>query len=259
MSKENNEIKNEKETYQLIEKQKPQMSLVLPSHMDTGRMARMAFTEYRKTPKLKECDPHSFIKCVMIAAQLGLEPGLMGHVYFVPYKTVCNVIIGYRGMIDLARRSGQIKSIEARVVGENDICEIRYGTDAAIHHLEEPKKDRGEVIGYYAVAQLVGGGKQFEFMRNSDVEAIRKESPSKNSTPWVKYYNEMAKKTVIRRLFKYLPVSIEMNRAVSIDELGDAGLQKEAIDGEFNVEEKIGGEIEEKKDSQSDALAEQLK
>ena len=241
-----------KSAHALVEQLKPQMRLALPKHMDADRLARIALTELRQVPKLQQCSTESFMKCLMVSAQLGLEPGLLGHVYFIPYGREAQLIIGYKGMIDLARRSGQIESIEARVVHANDKCEIRLGIDSTIdHQIDIFSKDRGAPIGYYAIAKLKDGGKQFEFMTKAEVDKIKSQSKAGNSGPWVTHYDAMAKKTVIRQLFKYLPVSIEIQQAVTLDETADGGQQATVIDKEFSF---YDGEVEEVPDnSQTDS------
>lgn len=259
------ELQKYKETCKLIDRLKPQMALALPKTMDADRMARIALTQFRAVPRLLDCDPQSLMKCIMVAAQLGLEPGMLGHVYLIPYKREAQLIIGYKGMIELVGRSGRIKSIAARAVYENEECAISLGTKPSITHTPMMKRgDKGPCIGYYAVAELKDGGEQFEFMNIDDIDDIKKQSKSADNGPWKTHYDEMAKKTVIRRLFKYLPVSVEMQRAVSLDEQVEVGKQGETIDHEFfEVDQETGeilnaDELEPKKD-QAELLADKLK
>lgn len=209
---------------------KEQLALAVPKAMTAERLVRIVLTECRKTPELRETTPASFLGAVLQCAQLGLEPGgALGHCYLLPYwdrkKGVknCQLIVGYRGMIDLARRSGQIVSLCAYVVHEKDHFSWRLGLDPNIEHIPSPEADRGAMTYVYAVAKLKGGGVQFEVMSRAEVEAVRKQSKAGGSGPWVTHFSEMAKKTAIRRLFKYLPVSIEAARAVEFDERADRG------------------------------------
>jgi len=243
--------------HKLIDKLKPQMALALPKHVTADRLARIALTELSRVPKLRDCTESSLMKCIMVASQLGLEPGLLGHVYLIPYGKEATLIIGYKGMIDLARRSGQIESIEARVVRAGEKCDIHYGTDSHIHHVIDPfLSETAKAIGYYAVAKFVNGGKQFDFMSIGEIEKCRQSSKAGQSGPWVSHYDEMAKKTVIRRLFKYLPISIEIQQAINLDEAEEANMQKAIIEGEFfSLEE----ETEEAPKSQEDELMDKLK
>lgn len=207
-----------------LKKMGPEIEKALPKHMDADRMARIALTTIRTNPKLLECSVPSLLGAVMQAAQLGLEPGLIGHCYLVPFKngktgqTDVQFIIGYKGMIDLARRSGQIENIYAHAVYSNDEFDYELGLEPKLKHKPYMKGDRGEFIGAYAVAHFKDGGYQFEFMPKEEIEKRRKRSRAANNGPWVTDYEEMAKKTVIRHMWKYLPISIEIQQAVVQDE-----------------------------------------
>lgn len=209
-----------------------QMALALPKSMTAERLTRIVMTECRKVPALMQCNQESFFGAVLQCAQLGLEPGsALGHCYLLPFgngksrdgRPNCQLIIGYRGMIDLARRSGQIVSINAFCVHEADEFEYELGLHPDIHHRPSPLAERGPVTYVYAVAVLKGGGVQFEVMSRAEIEAVRAQSKAGKSGPWVTHWEEMARKTVVRKLFKYLPVSIEAVRAVEIDEKSDRG------------------------------------
>lgn len=203
---------------------KKQLALAVPKHLTPERMARIAVTELRKTPALLKTSPESFMGAVMQSAQLGLEPGsALGQAYLVPYGNTCQLIIGYRGMIDLARRSGQILSLNAYAVYEGDDFNYCLGLHPDIHHIPSTDADRSKqkITFVYAVANLKGGGCQFEVMSRAEVEAIKATAKSKNV--WNQHFEAMALKTVIRRLFKYLPVSIEALQAASLDAKREAG------------------------------------
>lgn len=223
---------------------KAQMALALPKHMTSDRLARIALTEIRKVPTLAKCDQTSFLGAIMQCAQLGLEPGgALGHAYLLPFEnrkkgiTEVQFIVGYRGMIDLARRSGQIVSLTARTVHENDEFSYQYGLSEDLKHVPATG-ERGALQYVYAVAKLKDGGVQFEVMSRSDIDKVRAQSKAGNYGPWQTHYDEMAKKTVIRRLFKYLPVSIELATAVTMDEKADAGLGQDnsaILTGEYST------------------------
>ena len=227
---------------------KAQMALALPKHMTADRLARIALTEMRKVPKLAQCDQTSFLGAIMQCAQLGLEPGgALGHAYLLPFEnrkkgiTEVQFIVGYRGMIDLARRSGQIVSLNARTVHENDEFSYQYGLSEDLKHVPATG-ERGALIYVYAVAKLKDGGVQFEVMSRSDVDKVRAQSKAGNYGPWQTHYDEMAKKTVIRRLFKYLPVSIELATAVTMDEKADAGVDQDnssILTGEYSTVDDV--------------------
>jgi recombination protein RecT len=231
-------------------KVKQQMALALPRHVTADRLARVALTEVRRNPALAKCDQMSFLGAIMTCAQLGLEPGgTLGHAYLVPFenrkagRTEVQFILGYRGMIDLARRSGQIQSIEARAVYEGDRFEVKFGLDSDLTHVpdfENPNRTQPDKLRFvYAVAKLKDGGLQFDVMSRREIEAVRAQSKAATSGPWQTHYEAMALKTVIRRLFKYLPISIEIAQAIEQDERADRGEPQEsplATDDVIDVE-----------------------
>lgn len=228
---------------------KKQMALAMPKHLTADRLMRIAMTEVRKVPALGKCNVQSFMGAIMQCAQLGLEPGsALGHAYLLPFGSGkaadglpnCQLIIGYRGFIDLARRSGQIISLTARAVYANDTFSYSYGLDETLEHVPA-SGERGDFTHVYAVAKLKGGGIQFEVMSKSDVLKVKASSKAGSNGPWVSHFDEMAKKSAIRRLFKYLPVSIEVTQSVILDEKADAGIDQDnasAITGEFSVFEE---------------------
>lgn len=241
-----------------------QIQHALPKHMKADRMARIAMTLMRQTPDLAKCEPMSFMGALMQVSQLGLEPGgALGHAYLIPFKVrrrqgdqwierhEVQVIIGYRGMIDMARRSGQIVSLSSRVVREKDRFSYSYGLIETLEHVPSEEIDAGPITHVYARAELKGGGYQFEVMTVAQVNAVRDKSQGyigaqanaerykkPVDSPWVNNYDEMARKTVVRRLFKYLPVSIEIQAAVGLDEQAEAGINQHnaaLIDADFDV------------------------
>lgn len=218
-------------------KLKQQLALALPKHISADRLARVALTELRRNPKLMHCDQHSFLGSLMICAQLGLEfGGPLGHAWIVPFKDgrtgriEAQFILGYRGMIDLARRSGQIVSIEARAVYEGDQFECRFGLDSDLKHVpdwDNPARGNPEKLRFvYAVVKLKDGGIQFTVLSRREIEAARAVSKA-GSGPWQTHYEEMALKTAVRRLFKWLPISIELAQAIEQDERAELGLPQE--------------------------------
>ena len=214
--------------YDLINYMKPEIQRALPKHLDADRVARIAITTIRSNPKLQECNPYSFLGALMQSSQLGLEPNTpLGQAYIIPYKnSKLNTMeaqfqIGYKGLIDLAYRSGQFKSIYAHEVFENDLFDYEYGLDQKLVH-KPAAEDRGKVIGYYAIFHLQNGGHGFAYMSIQDVEAhAQKYSQAVQkgwSSPWKTNFDEMAKKTVLKKVLKYAPLSVEMARDVSADE-----------------------------------------
>ena len=198
-----------------IEKMMPSISAILPKHVTADRMSRIALNVIRSNPKLLECDLNSLMGGVMEASKLGLEPGLLGQCYLIPFKNnkmnrmEAQFIVGYKGLIDLVRRSGQISTLEARTVYENDEFEYAYGLDDKLVH-KPTMESKGAAIAYYAIAKLKDGGYSFVVMSHKEIEAHRdKYAKSKNYGPWKDDFEGMAKKTVLRQLIKYLPISVE--------------------------------------------------
>lgn len=210
----------------MMQNMRGQIEAALPKHMTPDRMMRIALTELRKTPGLADCEPLSFIAAIVQCAQIGLEPGsALGHVFLVPFKNTkrnvreCTVITGYKGRIELAQRSGRIGSITADVVWPEDEFTFELGTNRGITHKPALKQDDdgGPFTHVYAVATYLGSGiKQFEVMSRQQIEAI-KTKHGKNNPVWDSEFVEMARKTVVHRLCKYLPQSPEMVKADEIE------------------------------------------
>lgn len=205
---------------------------VIPTHMDANRMARIALVETQRNKQLLESTPESFIGALITATQLGLEPGVGGMGYLIPYRnnkrgvTECQFVPGYKGLMDLARRTGKVSVITAETVHANDEFEYALGIDQKLRHVPA-MGDRGPVVYVYAAACLYPSQKwQFRVLTRDDVEKVRKGSKAGNFGPWKDHWEEMAKKTVLRALVKYLPSSIEVQRVVAMDEMADAGVSQ---------------------------------
>lgn len=215
---------------------------VAPKHLTADRMVRLAMLAVSKQPKLAECSPLSILKSMMVASELGLEPGgALGHGYLVPYRVnqakrgeparwvnECQFIAGYRGLAKLARNSGEIEIVEAHPVYPGDKFVVRRGTVSELVH--EPDylsgEDRGDkAVCYYALARYKSGAVQFEVMTRSQIERIMHATQSKGEYgPWVDHFDEMARKTCIRRLAKSLPLESEkFARALEMSDARDEG------------------------------------
>lgn len=209
---------------QLLDQSRAQIEMALPKVLKSDRFIRVALTEIRKSKHLQECNPMSLVSVVMQAAQLGLEFGaVLGHAYMIPYKGEATLQIGYKGLIALARRSGEIRKIEARAVYEGDDFKYWYGLTPGLEHV--PMNTSNEVTFVYAVALLADGTTQFDVMTRREVEDVRDNySRARDKDAWVKSFDEMAKKTIIRRLMKLLPISTELANALEME----GPLEKEA-------------------------------
>lgn len=223
-----------KELMTLLKSAESQIRMALPKHMTPERMMRVAVTAFSKTPALQKCSVLSIASCVVQASELGLElTGPLGQAYMVPYwnkNTGCDEAqfqVGYRGLMELAYRSGRVDSIQARIAYRNDRFQCAYGTKPKIDHVPA-QSDEGEPAWVYAIAIMKGGGVDFEVMSVAQINKHRAKYSKQKQTqfnPWESAWEEMAKKTVIRRLCKRLPVSVEMSRAVMVDEYVEAGVQ----------------------------------
>lgn len=229
---------------QQIERMRPEIARALPKHMDADRMARIALTTLRKTPKLANCSPESFLGALMTCSQLGVEPGATGEAYLVPFGRECTFVLGYKGMAKLFWQSPMAKSLDAQVVYENDQFDYEYGLTPHLRH-KPVLGDRGKAVAYYAVATTVSGGSAFVVLSPQDVEKHRKFSKQSGSGPWKDHYDAMAKKTCVRELFKLLPVSVELAQAVAQDGTIRVDAALEAIEVEPAY---IAGEIEQRPD-----------
>jgi recombination protein RecT len=227
---------------ELLTKRKPELQAALPRHLTADKMLRLVFTACTKNPKLLECSQASIYGAVLQCAQLGLEPDLLGQAYLVPYfnskkkTSECQLIPGYLGLLTLARRSGQIASIEARVVREGDLFQYEFGLQPKLVHRPDPAAE-GEVSHVYAIARFMHGGEpSWDVMTKAEVELHRARSKAAQTGPWVSDWNAMALKTVLRKLCKLLPASVELQTAVQLDEAADAGLPQDLPIAEGVVE-----------------------
>ena len=191
-----------------------QFARALPKHLPPERFARVAITALTRVPKLAECTPASMMKCLLDLSAMGLEPdGRRAHL--IPYGKEATLVIDYKGLIELIRRSGDVTSIRAETVCENDSF---AWTNGQVHHAIDWRKPRGKVQAVYAEAVMKSGEKQTAVMTHEEVEGIRKRSKAGNTGPWVSDWAEMAKKTAVRRLSKMLPLSSEIMDHVSRDD-----------------------------------------
>jgi len=199
---------------------KNQFAMALPSILTPERFIRVALTVINRTPDLAKCTQESVFSCLLDCAALGIEPdGRRAHL--IPFRdkknnrTICTLIIDYKGLIELARRSGDLSLWRAELVCDQD--EFEYDRGAVTRHKINFREPRGEVYAVYSYARLKDGSEDYEVMTRAEVEAIRERSKAGKCGPWVTDWNEMAKKTVIRRHSKRLPLSAEFRDALEKD------------------------------------------
>lgn len=217
-----------------IKAMEPAIKKALPSVITPERFTRMVLSALSTTPKLADCSPQSFLAAMMTAAQLGVEPNTaLGQAYLLPYRNhgnmECQFQLGYKGLIDLAYRSGEVSVIQAHTVYENDVFEYELGMDPKLRHVPA-KADRGEAVAYYAMFKTKDGGYGFEVMSVDDVQRHAQrysKSYGSGSSPWRSNFDEMAKKTVLKRALKYAPLKSDFVRGVAQDETIKAELSDE--------------------------------
>lgn len=245
---------NEKQSFPaMLEQYKSEIARALPKHLNAERMARIALTAFRMTPKLAECDPRSVFAAVIQSAQMGLEIGLMGEAHLVPFGNQCQLIPGYTGLMKLARNGGNVIDIYSHEVRLKDTFALTYGMERSLKHVPlsldggfpASEEDRGDVVGFYAVAVFKDGSRTFVAMGRSEIEKIRDGSRGyqaakkyKKVSLWDTDFPAMGLKTVIRRLCKFLPKSPELATALALDSASEQGKHQnidldQAIDGVF--------------------------
>lgn len=220
----------------VLEKMIPQIKLALPRHVSPDRLVRIVLTTVQRTPKLLECTRESLLGCIVQCAQLGLEPdGMLGHAYLVPFwnsrqnRLECQFIAGYKGLLKLARQSGEIASVASRVVHAKDEFEYEYGLNEKLRHIPCDDEDPGSLTHAYTIFRFKDGSHHFDVMTKREIDRIKARSKAPKGGPWDTDYEEMAKKTVFRRTSKMAPASVEdkMSRALQLDDRADQGLSQE--------------------------------
>ena len=212
-----------------------QFRLALPStvakYLTPERMTRVVLSALARTPLLLQCTPNSVLKCVMESASLGLEPtgGVLGSAYMVPFRNKtgsydATLVVGYRGLIDLARRSGELSDIDAHIVYEADEFELEFGMNPKLIHKPVLTNERGAVLGGYGVAVLKDESKHCTWMNIDEINAVRERSRARDNGPWKTDWEEMAKKTCVRRCIKMLPLSAELCRALDVEDSAEGGV-----------------------------------
>lgn len=217
---------NEKKTMQsYVRSMEGEIAKALPSVITPERFSRMVLSAISTNPKLASCTPQSFLGAMMTSAQLGLEVNTpLGQAYLLPYDnrkkgiTECQFQLGYKGLIDLAYRSGEVSIIQAHEVYENDDFDYELGMEPRLRHIPA-RVNRGKVICYYAMFKTKDGGYGFDVMSVEDIQAhARKYSKAYGSGPWQTNFDEMAKKTVLKKVLKYAPLKSDFVRAAAQDE-----------------------------------------
>lgn len=231
--------KNQKSMADYIKVMQTEIAKALPSVITPERFTRITLSAISANPQLADTTPKSFLAAMMTAAQLGVEPNTpLGQAYLIPYRNhgtlECQFQLGYKGLIDLAYRSGDVATIQAHAVYENDEFVYSFGLEPSLKHIPA-MRDRGEPIAFYALWRGINGGYGFEVMSKADVDAhaarFSQAFRSGRGSPWQSNYEEMAKKTVLKKSLKYAPLKSDFVRAVASDE----SIKTELSDDMFSV------------------------
>lgn len=231
-----------------MDKRMDTIQAVAPRFYKPERLARIVLTEFIvKNPKLLDCTRNSVMGSLLQCATLGLEPGVGGQCWIIPYGNTATFVIGYRGLITLARRSKIITHALANPVHEHD--SFRF-TDFPpdLQHTAKRDGDRGPLVGVYSVAYLTAmaggevGATKIEYMTREEVEKIRTSGPSGNSPGWKNWYDEMAKAKVTKRNFKYLPTDTALDMAITADDELDLGAKQSLIENDEPATVTAGGQ-----------------
>lgn len=240
-------------------------TLPMMSENEKERFVRSAIA-ICNTPQIDKCDRGSVLRGVWQCAIVGLNlDPVLGHANLIPYKTKdgmkAQLIIGYKGFIELARRSGAVSHIDAEVVYENDDFDVTYGTERRIHHRPYYMGGHakpGERRFSYAVATLKNGQKQFTVCTAEQIELAKSSSKSKDSkySPWNTAIDSMWKKTAVRQLSKWIPQTQPVSQATDWEEKDERdepiiieqiasdepqeAIQDPLLDGDFEVVEDDG-------------------
>lgn len=223
----------------LVEGRKASIEAVLPRHLQ-GRgdaLVKSAMLASMKNPQIEGCKPQTIAAALVQAAQLGFTDvsGTLGQAYLVPYSGQCQLIVGYRGMIELARRSGEIASLDAQPVFKGDVFERTLGDNPSfVHKPGDGEQTYANLIGCYVIARFKDGGVHRTWMFKREIDAVKK-----NSGPWREHPIQMALKTVVRRAFKWWPMSLDLQR--DLQEMGTKAetraLVEDILDAEATVQE----------------------
>jgi recombination protein RecT len=256
--------KETKSLVQVIDTQAHKIREILPegqnSEKDAARVIRLARLAIVRNPKLMDCTPISVVESIMVASQLGLEINSpIGGAHLVPFGKKCQMIPDYRGLIRLALKNGDCGKLVAREVYEGDMFHVIQGTTEMIEHVpllgDEPRGD-DNITGFYAVATLANGLTVHEYAPRGDVDKIRARSKAGSSGPWKTDYAAMGKKTMIKRVLKWLDLSPDLAMAIEYDNRGETGYSTSTSDRD--TEDTVEEDMKEQASQAQKELSENL-
>jgi len=205
-----------------LEKFKPELARVLPKYVHPDRVVRIATTSLRRNPALFKCSQPSLFECIIQLATLNLEPDTpLQHAHLIPYSGQCTLQLGFRGMLELVKRTGKVSHVEARAVFKGDDFAYSFGLDPVLNHTPHGNTGGGEIEYAYCVVIFNNGNKKFDVMTREELDRIEKKT---RGGVWKEHRAEMSKKTVIKRCLKTEQMSAELTTAITLDDALDANL-----------------------------------
>jgi recombination protein RecT len=221
-----------------MDKFKPQLALALPKHMTADRMARLALTSFSTTPALQKCEPRSIAAAVMTAGQLGLEIGVNGQGFLVPYGSTCTFVPGWKGLQDLVNRTGRATSWTGAVF-EGDQFEYRLGDSPFVHHVPGDEDDPSKMTHVYAVGRV--NGSNWPIVEVWSVAKVKKHRDKYNKVGQRHYsfrdWEMYARKVPLLQVLKYLPSSVEVSNAIAVANAAEVGQRADILDGCVTVQD----------------------
>ena len=218
-----------------MQKHKSQLELALPKHLNADRMVRLSLTAFSQNPALQRCDPKTIFGSIIVASQLGLEIGVNGQGYLVPYKDKCTFVPGWKGLVDLANRGGRC-TVWAGAVYEGDDFDYMLGDAPYCKHKPNGEFEESKLTHVYAIGRVKDSEmpvievwpikKVHAHFKKTVVPALQPNHYSK------KHLEAYAKKVALLQVLKYMPQSIEMANAVDVSYASESG-KGVTLDGDF--------------------------
>lgn len=255
-----------------IQAMESQFAMAMPKGMEAAQLVRDALTCLRQTPDLAKCTPSTVLGALMSCAQLGLRPGVLGHAWVLPFydglsrSHKAQLVVGYKGYVDLAYRNPQVSSVIARTVYEGDTFDVDYGLEDRLVHKPSLSGERSKPIAHYAIFKTASGGRAFWVMTEDEMQAWKKRYAPKDRSnkivgPWVSDYEAMARKTCLLRLASWMPKSTELAYAMEVDNGVGVSVDPKAdlVDAthHYDQDETVDGEIVDEADDHAAAVAAQ--
>lgn len=250
-----------------IKSMESQFALAMPKGMEAAQLVRDALTCLRQTPDLAKCTPATVLGALMSCAQLGLRPGVLGHAWVLPFYDKhsrgfkAQLIVGYKGYVDLAYRNPQVSSVIARTVYDGDTFDVEYGLEDKLIHKPAMSGERSKPIAHYAIFKTASGGRAFWVMTEDEMQAHKRKYAPTNKAgnivgPWNSDYEAMARKTCLLRLAAWMPKSTELAYAMEIDNGVRTNVDPSAslaeVTHQYDDGEPVEGEVVEESGAEGD-------